>query len=54
MPIGTPAMICGQGVICGGDVHAQRKSPGGRSMDPRIMGGRRVSGVAVPAARRAR
>lgn len=40
--------------MCGGEVQAQRKRPGGRSREPRIMGGSRVSGVAVPALRCAR
>ena len=46
MPMGTPAMICGQG-DARREAQAHQKRPGGSKKPPRIMGGRRVSGVEV-------
>ena len=43
MPIGTPEMICGQGVMDGELVQANQKRPTGKEMPPRIINRRRVS-----------
>ena len=51
-PMGAPATICGQGVLTF-EAQAHQKSPGGRRQPPTIIGGRRVSGVAVEAVRAA-
>lgn len=43
----TPATICGYRVMNGENVQAKRRRPGERRQPPKIMGGRRVSGVRV-------
>lgn len=42
-PIGTPAMICGHGLILGELVQANQNRPAGKAMLPRPITSRRVS-----------
>lgn len=46
--MGIPARTWGTQVMCGELVHANQKSPMGRMKEPRIMGGRRSSGITLP------
>ena len=48
MPMGTPAMICGQGFIFGEEVKANQNKPTVNRPAPMIMGGRRSSGSRKP------
>ncbi len=47
-PMGMPARACGTHVMFGDEVQANQKRPIGRRKLPRIMGGRRSSGITRP------
>lgn len=46
--MGMDDRTCGTQVMLGEEVHANQKRPMGRRTAPRIMGGRRSSGITLP------